>query len=62
MNYLKIALLLLTTITFAQEKISDTTSLQTKTVDTLTTETVSLDKVVDTLNIGNNHDLTIVSD
>ncbi len=62
MNYLKIALLLLTTITFAQEKISDSTSLPTKTVDTLTTETVSLDKVVDTLNIGNNHDLTIVSD
>ena len=62
MNYLKIALLLLTTVTFAQEKISDTTSLPTKTVDTLTTKTVSLIKVVDTLNIESNNDLTIVSD
>lgn len=62
MNYLKIALLLLTTVTFAQDKISDTTSLPTKTVDSLATETVSIDKVVDTLNIESNHNLTIVSD
>ena len=58
MNYFRITLLLFSTLTFAQEKVSDTIALQTKVVDTLATQTASLD----TLNIDTNHNLTVESD
>ena len=62
MTNFKITLLLFATLTFAQEKVSDTLTLQTKIVDTLTTATIGLEQPIDTLSLTANHTLTVESD
>ena len=62
MNYFKITMLLFTTLTFAQEKVSDTVSLQNKVVDTLTTTNLNSDLDSTDSDIDANHSLNIESD
>ena len=62
MNYFKIALLLVTTVTFAQEKVSDSVSLHTKIVDTLSTKSANLTEELADSSINTNHNLAIESD
>lgn len=63
MNYLKISMLLFATVTFAQEKVSDSVSFQAKVIDTLTTQSHVKDSLaIANLSLVANHTLAIESD